>query len=61
MGLIDEDLMNLVRITVNWFSVIVIKRYNLKRKMLISQIQGWYVLIYMNFRLVQIPRVLSYI
>ena len=53
--------MNQVRITMNWFGVIVIERYNLKKKTLLSQIQRRYVFIYINFELVQIPRVLSYL
>ena len=61
VSLIDEDLMNQVRITMNWFNVIVIERCSLKRKTLFDQIRRRYVLIYINFKLVQIPKVLHYI
>ena len=39
VGLINED-------SVSWFSTGLVKKYNLKRKMLIGQVRGRYVLMY---------------
>ena len=61
MGLKDEDLMNQRWITVSWLSVVMIEKYNLKRKTLLSQTQGRFLLVYIYFRLVQIFRVFGYI